>query len=70
MTALADREAAAIFSPEPLLDGQEIGRLLGLPPGPEIGAAVERLRRAQVEGRVSDRAGAESLLRRSASGAG
>ena len=70
LTALAGREAAAIFAPEPLLDGEEIGRLLGLPPGPEIGAAVERLRRAQVEGRVSDRAGAERLLRRPASGAG
>ena len=67
---LADRHAAAIFAPTPLLDGNEIGQLLGVDPGPRVGAAVEALRRAQVEGRVSDRAEAEALLRRSASGAG
>ena len=69
LAALAERHGATIFAPRPLLDGEEIGRLLGLEPGPEIGAAVARLRRAQVEGRVGDRAEAERYLRPS-SGAG
>jgi tRNA nucleotidyltransferase/poly(A) polymerase len=70
LAELAELEAATIFAPPALLDGAQIGRLLGIDPGPAIGAAVERLRRAQVEGRVSDRAGAETLLRSPASDAG
>ena len=67
---MAERQAASIFDPTPLLDGVEIQRLLGTGAGPRIGAAVELLRRAQVEGRVGDRAEAEALLRSSASDAG
>ena len=70
LAELAGRRAAEIFAPPPLLDGNEIRRLLGIRPGPPVGAAVERLRRAQVEGRVRDRAEAEELLRSSASDAG
>lgn len=70
LSELAEQQATAIFTPAPLLDGAEIQRLLGIAPGPRVGAAVELLRRAQVEGRVSDRAEAEALLRSSASGAG
>ena len=39
-----------------------IGRLLGVGPGVEVGAAVRRLREAQVRGEVSTRAEAEALL--------
>jgi tRNA nucleotidyltransferase/poly(A) polymerase len=67
LIALAQREAATIFAPPPLLGGDEIRELLGLEPGPPVGLAVARLRRAQIEGRVSDRAGAAALLRSSAS---
>lgn len=61
---LAERQAAAIFAPPALLDGGQIAALLGLQPGPAVGAAVRRLLRAQVEGQVTDRAAAEAFLRR------
>lgn len=70
LAGLAERHAESIFAPRPLLDGNDIQRLLGVPPGPALGAAVDRLRRAQVEGRIADRAAAEALLRRSSSDAG
>lgn len=70
LAELAARHGDELFAPRPLLDGHRIQRLLGVGPGPEVGAAAERLRRAQVEGRVRDRAAAERLLlRSSASGA-
>jgi tRNA nucleotidyltransferase/poly(A) polymerase len=58
----AAAEGAAIFDPQPLLRGDEIRRLLRLEAGPAVGAAARRLRRAQVEGRVSDRAAATAWL--------
>ena len=70
LTEMADRQARTIFDPIPLLDGDEIQSLLGIGPGPDIGTAVDLLRRAQVEGRVSDRTGAEALLRTISSDAG
>lgn len=64
--ASADRVLAhrrdAILEPRPLLDGDEIGRRLGLAPGAELGAAVKRLREAQVRGEVRTREEAEALL--------
>ncbi len=69
LAELADRQATTIFTPPPLLDGDEIRILLEIRPGPSVGAAVRRLRRAQVEGRVTDRAAAEALLRSPASAA-
>ena len=56
------RRADAILEPRPLLDGVEIGRLLGVGPGAEVGAAVRRLREAQVRGEVTTREEAEALL--------
>jgi len=61
-------EGEAIRQPPPLVDGQEIGRLLGVDPGPEIGRAVAALRRAQVDGRVRTREQAVALVRSLASG--
>lgn len=58
---LAQR-GGAILDPRPLLDGVEIGRLLGVGPGTAVGAAVRRLREAQVRGEVSTRGEAEALL--------
>ncbi len=54
---------AAILSPPVLLSGDEVQALLGIPPGPAVGAALARVRRAQVEGVVRSREEAESLLR-------
>jgi hypothetical protein len=70
LTELAERQGETIFAPTPLLDGKAIQHLLGIRPGPRIGAAVNLLHRAQVEGRVSDRGAAEALLRSRSSGAG
>lgn len=70
--ALARDQGAEIFNPPPLVRGDEIRRLLDLESGPEIGLAARRLRRRQVEGRLTDR---EEALRwllseRRSSGAG
>jgi hypothetical protein len=58
---MAER-GGAILDPRPLLDGVEIGRRLGLAPGAELGAAVRRLREAQVRGEVRTREEAEAML--------
>jgi len=58
----------AIREPPQLVDGTEIGHLLGVAPGPEIGRAVAALRRAQVDGRVTTRDEAVELVRSLASG--
>lgn len=56
-------ERAWILSPPALLSGEDVQRLLGIAPGPAVGAALARVRRAQVEGFVRVREGAEALLR-------
>jgi hypothetical protein len=38
--------------PRPLLDGREIMEALGVPPGKEVGRLLERLREAEIAGRV------------------
>lgn len=60
--ALLAARGAEVLHPRPLLDGGEIGRLLGLPPGPRLGAAARRLLEAQVRGEVRSRGEAERLL--------
>lgn len=62
LVRLAERHGEAIFDPPALLDGLEVGRLTGVSPGPELGRWVGRLRRAQVEGLVSDEAEARRWL--------
>jgi hypothetical protein len=52
LARLHREEGDAILAPPQLLDGTEVGELLGLPPGPEIGEALRQLRWAQVEGKV------------------
>ena len=63
LVELAGREGTALFDPPTLVDGREAQRILGLPPGPEIGRALARIREAQVEGRVGTREEAIALLR-------
>ncbi|MGD2114669.1 MAG: hypothetical protein PVG07_06445 [Acidobacteriota bacterium] len=57
------REGETLRDPPRLLDGREIGEILGIEPGPRIGQAVEALRRAQVEGRVRTEEDARRLVR-------
>jgi hypothetical protein len=38
--------------PRPLLDGREIMQALDLPPGEEVGRLLERLREAEIAGRI------------------
>ena len=52
-----------IVAPRPLLAGEEIMAVLGIPPGPRVGEAVEALREAQAAGEVSTRSEAERFLR-------
>lgn len=55
-------ERAWLVSPPALLSGEEVQALLAIPPGPAVGAALARVRRAQVEGVVRMREEAEALL--------
>lgn len=38
--------------PERLIDGREVMKALGIPPGPEVGKWLERVREAQAEGKI------------------
>lgn len=62
LVELARQEGDGLFDPPRLLTGDEVRELLGHPPGPEIGRALNRLRRAQVEGRIRSRDEAVRLL--------
>jgi len=53
--ALFAARGAEILAPPRLLRGEEIADLLGVGPGPAVGAADRRLREAQVRGEVTDR---------------
>ena len=57
-----DQDRAPV--PARLLDGGEIMKALRLPPGPKIGDILERLREAQAEGLVADRAQALTFVAR------
>jgi len=54
---------AELIEPAPLLAGEEIAALLGLPPGPALGRAVAALTDAQVRNEVRTRGGAVRWLR-------
>jgi tRNA nucleotidyltransferase/poly(A) polymerase len=51
--------------PERILDGHAVMKALGLPPGPEVGKALERLREAQAEGKVRSKKEALDFLKKS-----
>ena len=62
LVELARRDGAAILDPPRLLKGEEVQELLGIPPGPQLGKALDAVRRAQVDGRVRTREEAIELL--------
>ncbi|MFQ3673449.1 MAG: hypothetical protein SNJ83_07635, partial [Aggregatilineales bacterium] len=43
-----------VVNPPPLIDGNELMRLLGISPGPQVGQLLTALREAQVLGDVTD----------------
>jgi poly(A) polymerase len=47
-----------------LIDGRDVMRVLGLPPGPRVGRLLDRVRHGQEEGAISTRRQALALLRR------
>jgi poly(A) polymerase len=55
-------ETKKLVQPQKLVDGKDVMAILRIPAGPEVGAALEALRLAQVEGKVKDRAGALAWL--------
>jgi len=50
--------------PPPLLSGEEVMRLLGIPPGPEVGEVLSLLREEQLSGRLSDQEAARAFLKK------
>jgi poly(A) polymerase len=62
LTRLAAEQGHEIFAPAALLSGTEIQKLLDIPPGPRVGEIASRLRRLQVEGRISSRSAAEKTV--------
>jgi poly(A) polymerase len=63
LAALLAADGERILDPPRLLSGEDVQRLLGVPPGPEVGRALDRVRRAQVDGEIATREQAERLLR-------
>lgn len=61
---LARREGANLMDPPRLLGGAEVQRLLGIPPGPAVGRALDAVLAAQVDGKVRSKEEAVALLRR------
>ncbi|HEX2251977.1 MAG TPA: hypothetical protein VHQ65_01755 [Thermoanaerobaculia bacterium] len=61
--ALLLRDGRRILEPEKLLTGEEVQRLLGIPQGPELGQALDRIRQAQVDGRIATKEEALAHLR-------
>ncbi len=55
---------------EPFLDGDAVQRVLGVGPGPEVGAALRRLEAARIEGEIRSREEAVAFLRREHAGGG
>jgi hypothetical protein len=63
LAALLAADGERILAPPRLLSGEDVQRLLGVPPGPQVGRALDRVRRAQVDGEIETREEAERLLR-------
>ena len=62
LVSYLQQHGAAAFTPQPLLNGHEIGALLHLRPGREVGVARQALLRAQLRGEIRDRSTAERYL--------
>ena len=63
LTELARREGKILFDPPRLVTGADVQKLLGIPPGKEIGRVLDAVREAQVEGRVRTREEAVAVVR-------
>jgi hypothetical protein len=61
---LARREEAALLDPPRLLGGADVQQILGVPPGPQVGRALDAVRTAQVDGTIRTREEAVALLER------
>ncbi len=68
LRALAERLGEELIRPRPLLGGREVMALTGLPPGPRVGALLERLLELQVDGTIRTRQEALDALPRLAAG--
>src|SRR5690606_29344509 len=66
LAALEEQAPAA----EPLLTGDDVMALLGIPPGPRVGEALRLVAEARAVGDVASREDAERLLRRYAAAQG
>ncbi len=64
LVILVETEGQDVLHPQPLLNGDEIQKLLDLPPGPAIGDLLKKLLDAQVRGEVKDRTEAAELVAR------
>jgi tRNA nucleotidyltransferase/poly(A) polymerase len=62
---LARSEGSTLIDPPRLLSGEDVQRILGIAPGPEIGRALAAVRQAQVDGTVRTREEAAGMLGRS-----
>jgi poly(A) polymerase len=62
LAALLAADGEHILDPPRLLTGEDVQRLLALPPGPAVGRALAQVRQAQVDGRIRTREEAEALL--------
>ena len=63
-------QTPSLFTAEPYLDGEQIGRISGVPPGPEIGELKRRLFQAQLAGEVRSPAEAAEWVERNGSSRG
>jgi putative nucleotidyltransferase with HDIG domain len=65
LLALLELGAASGGAPPPaLVDGRDVMRVLGLPPGPRVGRVLERVRDGQESGEIRSRAEALAYLAR------
>jgi tRNA nucleotidyltransferase/poly(A) polymerase len=62
LVGLARRAGPALFDPPRLLSGADVQSRLDVPPGPEVGRALDAVRQAQIDGRIATREEAEALL--------
>lgn len=60
---LRDAELAAALAAPPLVDGHDLMKALGLPPGKEVGRLLNLVREAQLDGEISSRDEALALAR-------
>jgi len=65
LALLVRSEGEMLIAPQPLLSGIDVQAVLGIPPGPEVGEALRRVRDAQVAGRLRSAADARRFLRSS-----